>query len=474
MSKYVSGILLIVIGIIFLFANTGWLSADFFWSLLQLWPIIFVVIGINFMTRGTTLRGLGSLLFLIALISVVSLAVASHVYLQDGQTWNAGPITVTKDNISINNWTLNNSQNNKQTSQYESDVPSSAKTYSAEIKFGAGNLTIDSVSDKLISADFSSPSSAAADVTIDEGTNTEITIASPAKSGWIFGSQPNQTWQIHLNDKLPSSLDVKTGASSNHLDLSNLNLQDLKLDVGAAETTVKYGIKNSSVTSSINIGAASLTLQIPDSMGVALTYEGGVSSISLPSDIKKTGGSHYKSTDFDSSSSKLTITIKAGVSSINIERYTPSATTSTSMTDEISFDRLRDGAHSPYVYDGTDPKVIVMNSSTIKQKTSQLVPIYDTTLNQDKLVLLLLQGNKSTGGYRIRTTSVTTDQDTLTIMAEITEPRRADLVTNSLTDPYDLISIDKTDLILSATLNIILVDQDGKILDQTTYEETAK
>ncbi|HNT30629.1 MAG TPA: protease complex subunit PrcB family protein, partial [bacterium] len=287
---------------------------------------------------------------------------------------------------------------------------------------------------------------------------------------WSWLQEPSQSWNLAFPTDIPVEFLIDTGASTNDLDFSELHVTKLTLDIGASTTIVTFGSISPEITAKINTGAATLTIRLPEGMAVRLHADTGMSTLNLPNDLEKKGDERYESSTFSSAATTIDITLDSGVSTITLEYYTPSEASET--VTEITYDSLRSGSQSPYPYDGREAHLIIMNSIDSSDTPEPVINLYESSLYKDHLVMLLLQGQKPTGGYRIRTKSITLTQNIITINAELLEPTRDDLVTQALTNPYELISIPKKDVPLADQLVIVLRDTVGNELQTVTYLES--
>lgn len=65
------------------------------------------------------------------------------------------------------------------------------------------------------------------------------------------------------------------------------------------------------------------------------------------------------------------------------------------------------------------------------------------------MVLAVVMGQRSSGGYSIDIKEVFSNNETLSVVVETMSPAPGDVVTLALTNPYDIVTIAKTDLTIN-------------------------
>lgn len=133
---------------------------------------------------------------------------------------------------------------------------------------------------------------------------------------WWRGSSLD--WDIRLNQEIPVSLELETGASEARLDLGELQVDRLSLKCGASSVKL-YLPKNAGQTSAtVEAGAASIDVQIPVGVAARIRSRGGLSRLSLDEKRFPRFGDIYQSADHDSAANKIDLDIQMGVGSVSI------------------------------------------------------------------------------------------------------------------------------------------------------------
>jgi hypothetical protein len=125
---------------------------------------------------------------------------------------------------------------------------------------------------------------------------------------------------IKLNTKPSWNLEMNIGAASADFDLSKYRIDTANFEAGAASMDVKLGDKNPKTVLSFNAGASSIHVEVPKTVGCQVTSESFLVSKTLEG-FENKGNHVYQTSNFRDSKSKIYITIKTAVSSIEVTRY---------------------------------------------------------------------------------------------------------------------------------------------------------
>jgi hypothetical protein len=131
--------------------------------------------------------------------------------------------------------------------------------------------------------------------------------------------QIGSSWNIGLSRHIPLKLSLKGGAEDACLDLTLLKIQELHLKTGASATQINLPAEAGSTFVSIAVGAASVNIRIPEGVaGRIRSKESAIASIKVDTIRFPSSNSGFQSDDYDTSTNKVDIVIKAGVGSVEI------------------------------------------------------------------------------------------------------------------------------------------------------------
>ena len=132
------------------------------------------------------------------------------------------------------------------------------------------------------------------------------------------GPRGRREWEVLVRPGIPVTLDLDGGASAYILDLSGLRVVSFDLSTGATSVELTAPASAGHVDGTIQGGAASYQVTIPEGVAARIDVDSGLSSVEIDEDrFPKTGDVH-QSANYDSAENRINLTISAGVSSIEV------------------------------------------------------------------------------------------------------------------------------------------------------------
>ncbi len=205
---------------------------------------------------------------------------------------------------------------------YEYEMESGLKEATLNFEGGAGEFRLKGGTDKLFEAESrSSIGGFRSDIRNNRNANTAV-IDFKMESGKINLKKGNNQNSVvfNLNRKPLWNIDLGLGAGEAKFDLSDFRVKSLKVSTGVADLDVKLGDKVSRTDVKIESGVASVTLEIPRSVGCEVRIDGMLNDKDM-GDLQKVREGLYRSPGFDESARKIMIDYEAGLSEVNIRRY---------------------------------------------------------------------------------------------------------------------------------------------------------
>ena len=295
--------MLIFIGAVFLLQNMGYLPPNFWVNLWRLWPVLLVLAGIELLLAHRI-----PWLVLACLAAVVLILGAFAVNANVG-TRVTGTTT---------------------TQQADTDLGGATQA-AVTIRFGAGQLSIGPLvqprPNQLASMTYTGPPGLAPQATYSAAGGglgrLDYQVSGRPGPGFIpfaSGQSSNARMEVNLAPEVPiTSLNVQTGATEAHLDLSSLRVSSIDMSVGAATVTVRLP-ENAGVTAMhVSGGASTLTLEIPQGVAARIQHHGGLSTLNIDQNrFPSAGEGLYRSADYDTAPNKVDITLETGVTTIQV------------------------------------------------------------------------------------------------------------------------------------------------------------
>lgn len=283
------GVLLISLGIIFGLHSLGLFNLSIWSYFSTFWPIGLIIAGIAFLFR---VRWLGWTVIIIT-------AVLGIFYLTSSV--ESGELRTVEQSIE---------------SQEGVDI------VELSLEYGAGDLSILSsgednssniVVNRIKTYDTFDPNFSYK----TKNNILDVEIDRRPINGIRFWEFHDDEWNIELSPDYVYVLDFGFGASDMEVDLSGLRVDELSLEYGASDLSVKFG--DYPTKAEFDFGASDLSLSFPKGSSVRIEFDGGITSTNFK-DFSNKGDGVYESPEFDESE-YIDVKIDAGASDIESSFY---------------------------------------------------------------------------------------------------------------------------------------------------------
>ncbi len=288
-------IILIGLGLILLLNNLGLLDWSIWEALLRLWPVLIIAAGLDLLIGRRSIWG-----SLLVIVLVVGVAAASIALYQGG------------------------SQQGRTLERQRIEVPlGEASRGEIEIDFSVGRLEVggsagrDQLAEGAVAVETGEELHSEART---EGDTIYYSLSSDIED-WrgigFFGSwMDNRVWTLALNPQIPLTLSIDAGVGETEIDLSGLNVSELRLHGGVGRSEVTLPTEGGG-TLELDLGVGENVLLVPAGVGVRIVVEGGLAPVSAPSNYDQSDGT-YTSPNYASADSKVQVRISGGVGAIVI------------------------------------------------------------------------------------------------------------------------------------------------------------
>ncbi|HYK96978.1 MAG TPA: DUF5668 domain-containing protein [Candidatus Acidoferrales bacterium] len=280
-------LLLVVIGLVFLMANLGYIGTLSVLALANLWPIILVLIGIDVAFGRRWPLGV-----LVADVAIIAGALALVSYAPNLPT---GAFILSNPGDSV-------------VSQPRSDV----KTLNLRLAGGAGTYSVKGGADP---ADLVHVTSDAPDLhlrsSIRTGDRADVRIEENV-DGVHFGPRTSNHVDALIASDVTTSLRLDVGAGEFVVDLSNVKLSDASVNAGAASLRIVAPTPTGDVPITVSSGASSVVIEVPAGVEARVTVSGGLSSTRFENP-RFTGS---ETSGYAAAKDRVTIKVTAGASSV--------------------------------------------------------------------------------------------------------------------------------------------------------------
>ena len=273
-------LVLIALGAMFLLANLGYLSALTWNRVAQLWPVIFVLLGVDLLLRPRSMFA--------ALIAEVAIIGAALVFLVAAPPLGSSGNGVTGNLVVA-----------------ENVAREGATAMSLTVGYGAGELRLSGGASDLL-AIRSTHQDVSLQPVVRSGSTASVSVKSDAPNP-VFAAG-GRSWDVRVPSDIPLALTLDLGAGDFNVDLSDVMITSATVNNGASDLTIDLPKPRGDVPITIATGASNVTLDASPDVQYRVTTTGGLNSVT---GTQETAG-------YAAARDRLTITISAGMSSITI------------------------------------------------------------------------------------------------------------------------------------------------------------
>jgi hypothetical protein len=285
-------LVLIGTGVIALLANYGYIQGVSFLTLLALWPVLLILLGIDIaFARRWPLPTLavevaiisGALVLAATQPSALSVSAFTFHSSSDCPTGIGSPSVPrgTMDRLSLR-------------------IDGGAARYRLT---GGATGAVDVTSDRE-------------EICLRDRTTSSRGDVRISQSGANFGGRSEILVKV-AND-LPLSLNVSAGAGEFIIDLSDVKTTDARFSVGASNTTVILPRPTGDVPVRLDGGASNITIEIPSDVEARVIVSGGLVTTTSQNPRATKSGNIVETPGYGGAKDRVTVTINGGASSITV------------------------------------------------------------------------------------------------------------------------------------------------------------
>lgn len=293
------GMILILIGLLFTLDNLNLL--DFNWySLWRLWPVVLVLWGVSILPVKQIVK-----------IVLVIMVLAGSVYYMMNRTvqWHDNDF-----HISYNHNYDNRTVNQEFTIPYEDSVE--LATLNMEIAASTFML----IDDTFALVDFEKRGSLIDYKYSVSQTDDMVDVNIYMEDEVVLRSHSNNRIAMSLNPHPVWDLQFEIGAADVEFDLSGLKVNNIDVDGGAAAIMIKLGDDYEDTRVSVESGASSIKIKVPEESGCDLNITSVMSGKTIRG-FEKIDHGHYRTKNFNEAENKVYLVVETAISSCSIIRY---------------------------------------------------------------------------------------------------------------------------------------------------------
>ena len=284
---------LILVGLVALLANAGIISTDRLSLLVDLWPVVLIVIGLELIARRALQGAAGE----VAAVLVVLVAVGGAL-LYVGLAPNPGATHSLAAGAPLGNVERASLEIDAgaATIMLAGDASGGGALYSAHLEY-SGNKP---------------------EVSLDT-SNGNLRISQSNNSFGLFQSR-RFNLRLLMNPKVPWTITVNTGASTDVFDLAAVNVHSISVNTGSSREEITVG--NPSGIVPIFVDGGALTVHIHRPAGVAVSASASGGAVSLVGDGEQhrgIGDESWQSSGFGGATDAYKLDVNGGACTVTVD-----------------------------------------------------------------------------------------------------------------------------------------------------------
>jgi Ca2+/Na+ antiporter len=321
-DKIIPGVVLIMIGAMFLLSNYGYISFHLM-NLIYLLPVLIVIAGIN-LIFGHNRTSPWAVATKLAVVVAGFLLVIYGNFAKTHNVWdNDYSYTFDNDDDNDNDTTGVNIVKVSGNSVFNEPFTTDTKVARLNISGGGTVYNLSDTTTQLFNASTKEFHGRYEFKKTKE--DSVYTLDFKMKShhgvhmGWNKSDKTNSA-TFKLNPTPEWEINVKTGAAKLDFDLTKFKIRSLKLDGGAATFSVRLGQPLTITNVIVNAGMAETTINIPVTAACRITSDTGLASTHYEG-FTETKDHKYETPGFDAATNKIYIKMSGGMADFKVKRY---------------------------------------------------------------------------------------------------------------------------------------------------------
>lgn len=286
-------ILLIIVGVLILLGNFGWLGWDTLVQLAYLWPVLLIAIGVDLLTRRRyQLAVWGGAIVVGALLFAYDAGSPGG-----GVIWGttAGELHSVAHTLSGARAAEVNISTTVGVLRL-SGMTSSGELVRGTVRTGRGETLTDDLSHR--------------------GDVAVLSLTSDQRRVPAIGNRERRAWDLQLTDGVPIDLAINTGVGQANLELQRLHLSSLQMEAGVGEVNATLPASGN-YQASFKAGVGAMHITIPSGMAARVTVQSGLGAVHVNGVFDRSGDT-YVTPDFATASNRVDLHVSGGLGEITV------------------------------------------------------------------------------------------------------------------------------------------------------------
>jgi Domain of unknown function (DUF5668) len=330
------GVVLIVVGFLFLGTNLDWFQLD--WSFRQIarfWPVMLILAGAAafFNHKKSVYNATSALLIAFAIPLGIYTCVDDGVRdfkdeVSDGLNIDIDDFDDDDDHDDDNDsYSKKDTVSGDRNKQYFAvELTPEVKEATLNLKGGVAEFDLEESNNRLFEA--TTLLQYKGGYTLEEEkTSTGKTIDFSMKDKNDKGINFDLDGENNDNDVLVKlstapiwTIDMGIGAGEVDFDFSNYKVKKVNLETGVASIDLKLGDKQDNVDVKVKSGVASGKISVPESVGCEIRMDGALNAKDFD-DFEKIKDGVWQTKGYDKATKKIKLDVDSGLSSLKVNRY---------------------------------------------------------------------------------------------------------------------------------------------------------
>lgn len=284
---------LILVGVFALLINAGFVPVERLDRLVDLWPLILVVIGLELVVRralqGQAADIAAALIVLIAIGGAAAYVALGPAIPTGTQTLNAAGKVGSLDHATV------------------------------RVDVGAANITMTGagIGDDMFRAHIEY-TGRKPDVSFDNSSG-DLRISQSSTPGFFFQNR-RFVLNLQLNPSVTWKIAVNSGSSTDTFNLSGVHVAGIDMNTGASREDITVGAPSGTVPISFNGGALTVNVHRPQGAAASVTVSGGAVSLSFDGRQSHAVGTlTARTSDYDSATNRYQVQVNGGASNVTVD-----------------------------------------------------------------------------------------------------------------------------------------------------------
>ena len=290
----VGATVMIVLGVVFLLSNLGYLELNVWTTIFRLWPVLLIAVGFDVLIgRRSTIA---SLIGLVVILGILA-----------GALWISG---------------IGGGRGRSVTGMEVQQVLEDVTRANLEISPAAGELIVNALADSTNLIAGQVPDVSGRTVREDYAQSGGTASYRLTNSGVQFVGWPDNNsdwrWDLGLTTQIPLDLKVEMGVGSMQLDLTELQLDDLNVNLGVGQITVNLpGAEDYQARIEGAIGE--LIVVVPANAGVRVQADTGLAAVDVPAGYSA-NNDVYTSSNYATAQTQIELNVSQAIGRIEIRQ----------------------------------------------------------------------------------------------------------------------------------------------------------